>query len=127
MNDDQERDEILELEKQRCAALMAADLEALALIVSDDLVHIHGNGHVDAKAEYLTGVRSKYIFHKIERGALNVRVYGDFAVVVGPLKQTVEVRGIEGQNEMTALSSQTWIRSACGWRQNTCHMHFLAV
>ena len=127
MTDDTDRETILALERRRCEALTSADVAALAEIVSDDLIHIHGNGHIDGKADYLAGVDSKYIFHRIERGDLDVRIYGDFAVVVGPLEQTVEVRGVDKRNEIKALPSQTWIRTPEGWKQNTCHMHFLSM
>ncbi len=119
--------DIQDQERRRCAALTAGDVDALAAIVSDDLVHIHGNGHVDGRADYLAGVENKFIFHRIDRGDLDIRVYGDCAVVVGPLEQTVQVRGIDKLNEIKAIVSQTWVRTAGQWRQNTCHMHFLAT
>lgn len=126
-NNSETRDEILRLEKKRCEALTSGDLVTLAAIVSDDLIHVHGNGHVDGRDEYLNGVATKFIFHRIGRGELNVRIYGDCAVVVGPLDQTVEVRGIDKRNELSSLTSQTWVKTAEGWRQNTCHMHFVTA
>lgn len=119
--------EIRSLEQRRCRALTAGDVSALGALMTDDLVHIHGNGHVDGVADYLKGVETKFIFHQIERGDLDIRIYGDCAVVVGPLDQTVEVRGVDKRNEIKALVSQTWVRGADGWKQNTCHMHFLSA
>lgn len=121
------RAEILALEKKRCEALTSGDVNTLATIVSDDLVHVHGNGQVDGRDAYLDGVATKFIFHSIERGDLNVRVYGDCAVVVGPLEQTVEVRGVDKRNELKSMTSQTWVRRTDGWKQNTCHMHFVTA
>ena len=119
--------EIRVLERRRCDALTAGDVSALSALMADDLVHIHGNGHIDGLVDYLQGFESKYIFHRIERGDLDIRVYGDCAVVVGTLDQTVEVRGIDKRNEIKALASQTWVRGADSWKQSTCHMHFLSV
>lgn len=121
------REEILQLEAQRIAALTSGDVEALGKLVADDLVHVHGNGHMDGKDAYLQGVATKFKFHRIERGELTIRAYGDVAVVVGPLSQTVSVNGIDKLNEISAISTQTWVRGADGWRQNTCHMAFLSV
>jgi Domain of unknown function (DUF4440) len=127
MNDEAVRNEIVELEKRRCAALTSGNVAALGALVADDLVHIHGNGTIDDKAAYLQGVESKYRFHRIERGDLKIRVYDDVVVVNGPLNQTVSVNGVDKLNEIRAMATQTWIRSAEGWKQNTCHMHFLSV
>jgi ketosteroid isomerase-like protein len=124
---DSDEQQIRRLERERCEALTSGDVAALAALMADDLIHIHGNGHIDRVVEYLEGVKTKYIFHRIERGELDIRIYGDAAVVVGSLDQTVEVRGNDKRNEIRALASQTWIRRVDGWKQNTCHMHFLSV
>lgn len=124
---DTTRDEILALEKRRCAALTSHDLAALRDLMADDLVHIHGNGAIDDKAGYLEGVETKYVFHRVERGDLNVRIYGDVAVVIGTLDQTVSVRGIDKRNEIKAITTQTWVRTGAGWKQSTCHNAFLGV
>ncbi len=96
--------EIRRLERQRCEALTSGDVEALGALMADDLVHIHGNGHIDGVADYLKGVETKYIFHRLDRGDLDIRIYGDCAVVVGSVEQTVEVRGIDKRNEITGLA-----------------------
>lgn len=127
MSNDTARDEILASEARRCAALTSGDLATLRDLMADDLVHIHGNGAIDDKAGYLKGVESKYVFHRVERGDLNVRVYGDVAVVIGTLDQTVSVRGIDKLNQIKAITTQAWVRSGAGWQQSTCHNAFLGV
>jgi ketosteroid isomerase-like protein len=127
MSTESDRQAIIEHEQRRCAALTSGDIAALGELVSDDLVHVHGNGHFDGKADYLSGVETKYIFHRIDRGELSIRVYGDIAVVVGPLDQIVEVRGIDKRNQIKAVATQSWVRRGDGWQQNTCAMAFLSV
>ena len=127
MSEDAVRKDILRLEENRLAALRTGDVAALAELMADDLVHIHGNGHMDDKAAYLQGVRDKYTFHRIERGDLKVRIYGDLVVVNGPVSQAVSVTGIDKINEIRAMATQTWIRGDGGWKQNTCHMGFLSI
>jgi len=127
MSTDTARDEILALEKRRCTALTARDLGTLRGLMADDLVHIHGNGAIDNKAGYLEGVETKYVFHRVERSDLNVRVYGDVAVVIGLLDQTVSVRGVDKMNHIKAITTQTWVRTGAGWKQSTCHNAFLGV
>lgn len=127
MSGDTVRDDIIALEKRRCAALTSGDIDAVRELMSDDLVHVHGNGVIDDKAGYLKGVETKYVFHRIERGDLNIRVYGDVVVVIGPLDQTVSVRDIDKLNQIKAIATQTWVRSGAGWKQSTCHNAFLSV
>lgn len=126
MTESNDKQAITDLEKRRIAALTSGDVEALGALMADDLVHVHGSGQVDDKAAYLEGVRTKYVFHRIDRGDLNIRIYGDTAVVVAPLDQTVQVRGAEKLSEIKAISTQTWVRDGEGWKQSTCHMGFLS-
>lgn len=119
--------DIIALERRRCEALTSSDIASLAELMSEDLIHVHGNGHMDGKAAYIEGVRTKYIFHQIERGDFKIRVYGDVAVVIGSLDQTVQVRGDEKRNEIKAAATQTWVRDKSGWKQNTCAMAFFSV
>lgn len=121
------RQQILDLEQQRLAALMEGDIDALGALMADDLVHIHGNGQMDEKAAYLHGVAKKYRFHRVERGDLKIRKYGDVIVVCGPLEQTVSVNGIDKLNEIKAMVTQTWISAGESWKQSTCHMGFLSI
>ena len=120
-------DEIVQLEKRRCTALTSGNVGALSELMADDLVHIHGNGAIDDKAGYLKGVETKYVFHRIERGDLNIRVYADVAVVIGILNQTVSVRGTDKLNDIRAMTTQVWVRSGAGWKQSTCHNAFLSI
>src|SRR5438105_12477158 len=108
--------EIRRLEQLRCRALISGKVDVLRALLPDDLVHIHGSGQIERLADYLRGVETKFIFHRIERGDLDIRVHSDCAVVVGTLEQTVEVRGSAKRNEIKALVSQTWVRGAAGWK-----------
>lgn len=121
------RQEIARLEDRRISALVAGDADMVESLMADDLVHIHGTGQIDGKAAYIAGLRSKYIFHRIERGEIDIRVYGDVAIVTGPLSQSVSVKGIDKINEISAIVTQSWMRGADGWKQNTCHMGFLSI
>ena len=121
------RQELARLEDMRIAALMAGDVDALGALMADDLVHIHGNGQMDGKAEYLSGVKTKYKFHRIERGETRIRIFGDMAIVNGLLSQSVSVNGIDKINEVSAAVTQSGVRGAEGWKQNTCHMGFLSI
>ncbi|BAI96209.1 hypothetical protein Sj15T_05310 [Sphingobium sp. TA15] len=114
-------DIIRALENRRIAALVSADLAVLDSLLADDLVHVHGTGKIDDKEEYLRGVAGKYKFHAIQRGDLNIRVFGDLAIVTGRLSQTVSLQGNDRLIDVDAIVTQTWIRDKDDWKQNTCH------
>lgn len=113
--------ELERIEAGRCAALVKGDVASVEALLAGDLVHIHLTGQVDDKPGYLSGLREKYTFERVERGALTIRVYGDLAVMIGPLSQRVQVRATGQSVDVRAITTQTWLRTAQGWRLNTCH------
>ncbi|MFE6966174.1 nuclear transport factor 2 family protein [Agromyces sp. NPDC057679] len=80
-----ERDAILALEATRQRALVDGDVDTLARIFDDRLVHIHAPGVVHDKAMLLEHVGTRRAYRSIERGDLEIRVIGEVAVVTGPI------------------------------------------
>lgn len=117
--------EIREAERLRCDCLMRGNVERLGALMADDLVHVHGNGHIDDKIGYLDGVANKFRFSDVERQDLRIRVYGTVAVVTGRLTQTVVVRATDERHAIKAVTTQTWNHVDGGWLQSTCHNAFL--
>jgi hypothetical protein len=99
----------------------------LTSLLAEDLVHIHGNGHVDDKAAYLDGVANKYKWYRLERSALNIRIYGETAIVTGRLSQALSIKGNEKVNDIEGFLTQTWVRAEDGWKQNTHHVSVLSL
>jgi ketosteroid isomerase-like protein len=118
------RAHIEEMEVRRCAALISSDVDALEDLLADDLVHVHGSCAIDDRAGFLRNIADKYVFHAIERGTLNIRLYGDVAIVIGILKQTVSTKGSNERHELEGVTTQTWVRTGGTWRQNTCQNNF---
>jgi ketosteroid isomerase-like protein len=98
-------------------ALTSADSKALADLLGDDLVHIHANGHIEDKQQYLESISTKLQFIKVERASLNIRVYGDVAVATGILNQTVRVKASGATIDMRAVTTQNWICREDRWVQ----------
>jgi hypothetical protein len=78
-----EQAELLELERRRCAAISAGDIEALSALLSDDYVHVHMTAAVDDRAGHLQGVAKRP--RTTTRGEIQVRIYGELAVLTGEL------------------------------------------
>jgi uncharacterized protein (TIGR02246 family) len=75
-------------------ALMAADLDALAQIFSDDYVQYDPSGHPFTKQQVLENLRTSAVrYPSIVSTARSVRLFGDFAIVHGSEDDEVEADG----------------------------------
>lgn len=80
-----EREQILSAESARQRALIEGDVSALDALFDESLVHIHAPGVVHDKAMLLEHTATRRAYLEITRGELNVRVFGDIAVITGPI------------------------------------------
>lgn len=119
-----ETEEILKIEKARQAALAGGDMSALQSLMADDLLHIHANGRCQDKAEfvdYFSGMS-----RRVERGDLAVRIWGDTAVVTGPLTNITPQP--DGSEKVVCLyATQVLRRDADGWKFVSFHASPLAA
>lgn len=81
--DEATRAEILAVEERRKRALLAIDLDALADLYDDSLVHTHAPGLTHDKEQLLEHVRTRQAYREITRGELTIRLIGDVAIVTG--------------------------------------------
>ncbi|KRV78271.1 nuclear transport factor 2 family protein [Pseudomonas citronellolis] len=109
--------EILRLESERCRALVQRDLQTLAALMDDALVHVHATGKVDDKEQYLEMVARHIDFLSVERSDMRVRVFGDTAIASGRLEQAIVLRESGEERLMKAYATQVWLRGEDGWRQ----------
>ena len=89
--DDPRRPRIIALDEERRAAMIAEDFAALDRLLADELIHVHAAGNADTKAQYLKMIADFCGFEAIERGPVDVRFYGDTAVMTGPMTHTVRI------------------------------------
>ncbi|NKJ44822.1 MULTISPECIES: nuclear transport factor 2 family protein [unclassified Novosphingobium] len=109
-------------EARRCAALAADDIDALADLMADDLVHVHTTGSVHTKAQLLDHAGRILRFFEVRRGELNVRVLADDVVVVtGPMTNVVGRRDVDETIEVQAFVTQVWALRDGAWRTVSFH------
>lgn len=103
------------LEERRFAAMMRRDTEALAGILADDLTYTHSSGQLETKGQFLESIRSGAIqYTAILPEGLDVRLYGDTAVVTG--KGTFKVR-MQGEDRSLPLRfTDVYVRRGDGWQ-----------
>ncbi len=113
--------ELQAAENARCKALMNNDVDGLATMLDEDLSHIHLNGNVDGKDAYLSGVRDRFRFLSVQRDNLQIRVFGDTAVMIGDLIQQTRTLETNTDFDIKAVTTQVWARQNGKWILNTCH------
>lgn len=109
--------EVLAAERQRQAALIAADFATLDQILADDLIHVHGGGNVDSKAQYFHLLQTLFTFVAIERPNPEIRLLGDAALMTGEMTQTVRLTASGEVKTIRAFGTQVWTRRDGGWQQ----------
>ncbi|OEO26047.1 DUF4440 domain-containing protein [Pseudomonas sp. J237] len=114
--------QLLALEKERSRALVEEDYTAVNELFADDLVYVHTTGLVQGKADYLEYARSAVQYLAIERGPLDIRVYGDdLAIMTGPQCNTLQKRGGDQAMRGEGFATQVWVRTAKGWQMSSFH------
>jgi ketosteroid isomerase-like protein len=77
-------EELLKLEKEFARAIVKNDAEAIGQFLADDWVIIDADGGIIEKARFLGVVESGALTHEMmESDDVEVRIYGDSAVVSG--------------------------------------------
>jgi len=100
--------ELIKMERDWCSATVKGDTAAVSAILANDLTYVPVTGEVVSKVQVLADV-------KAEKGAvcnidmIQVRVYGDAAVVLG--RTTWKSAGSNGQYR----STDTYVRRSGRW------------
>jgi ketosteroid isomerase-like protein len=103
--DDARAAEVLACEAERCRAISEQDWAALDALLDEDFTYTFLSGRTERKDVYLAGLPSRP--HGVTDHDLDVRVYGDIAVITGSFVSTTPTG--EVANEGTILV--VWLRS----------------
>lgn len=106
--------DILALEDQRYAAMIAVDKAALERLFHDELVYTHSSAAIDSKASFIASMGAKYRYTAAKRSEEVVRFYGDTALVSGRAVLNVTVDGDPRVLNIAFLA--VWVKTAAGWR-----------
>ena len=98
----------MQLERNWCAAVLKSDAAALGAILADDLTDVSETGKVAGKTQDLASLKTDKTT-VCEDDMMQVRLYGDAAVVVG--RATVKSATFNGQVRFT----DTYIRRNGHW------------
>ena len=104
-------DEIIALENRRVEAMTKGDAKALDEILADDLIYTHSTARIDTKASFIEAITSgRSNYRSVERKDVNVRQFGDSAVVTGHAKFHV------GDNKFEARFIDVYAKRNGSWQ-----------
>lgn len=107
--------EILGLEDQRFAAMLARDFAALEKMVHGELLYTHSSGVTDNKASWLESMKSGKVKYKSAScSERQVRFFGDVALVRGKAAIEAEIGGQPRSLKLLFLNA--WVRTPQGWK-----------
>jgi len=99
-NAQSEADQVRKIEHKRLLALVEADINTANLLHSDDFQLINPFGGILTKDEYLEAIASGEVDYLVwEPGPINVRFYGDAAVICYQAEIKIKVKSLPNAPE----------------------------
>jgi ketosteroid isomerase-like protein len=115
-----DRSEILAVERAWDTAVVKRDVAALNRILADDFLLVWINGQVSGKRDMLKAIAArKAEIDPFETEDVNVRIYGDTAVVTGRFTQTAHLGERSETNQFRY--TDVYHRTRRGWQAISAH------
>ena len=111
-------EQLLAAQRARFDASVARDIEALELLLADDLTYVHVGSRIDTKESFIASARegrSSFTGFAVE--APVARVHGDMGVITATVHMTL--RGPQDTEEriLNVICTDVWTHSDAGWRE----------
>ena len=107
--------ELIQIERDWCAAVMKKDAAALARILADDYTSVGSRGITSTKADELANLKGADSTGNCVDSNLKVRIYGDAAVVTGLATRSGTYKGVAFKDRQF-LWTDTFIRKDGRWQ-----------
>src|SRR5262245_12576600 len=83
-------EQVKKTDHQWAEATLHRDTAALEKIIADDLKYVHGNASIQNKKEFIDSLKTgDLLYHTIDYQELDVRVFGDTAVLMSKLRLNI--------------------------------------
>tara|TARA_B110000503_G_C7027950_1_gene362695 strand:+ start:66 stop:437 length:372 start_codon:yes stop_codon:yes gene_type:complete len=87
---------LMNVDAQRRAAMVSADVLALGRYLADDLSWTHSSGKTDSKESFLVAMASgATVYHSLDVRGTQVRIFGDIFVLEGIVFGDVTKNGLD--------------------------------
>jgi ketosteroid isomerase-like protein len=108
-------DQIEDLEDRRYAAMVGADLDTLAELLSDEVIYTHSDASVDSKPSYLEMLRTRtLVYDTLEHTTDAVLARPGVAIVAGTMSGSIHVHGTA--KTLNSRVAAVWIAEDGRWR-----------
>lgn len=108
---------LIDLEQQRCNAMMKGDTERLRELLHRDLIHVHAKGQVDGFESYFSTGGFNVHYKRVERSELAVRVMGNSALMTGRQMLVGVRKNGTGTVSIDSRVMQVWVKEGERWQQ----------
>ena len=109
---------LVQLEQDRCRALLTANGERLKQLMHPDLFHVHARGNVEDFDSYTGSALLKSSYTTLQRFEdLSVRVFGDAALMTGRQLAISSRKATGEQVYIDSMVTQVWARNGERWQQ----------
>jgi len=96
--------DVKKMDQQWADAILRRDTVALSRILADDLRYVHGNASVQTKKEFIDSLKSgDLLYHTFEFQEVDVRVFGDSAIVMSKPRMSITMGGQDQKFEARFL------------------------
>lgn len=110
------RESLLEREAMRCRALVERDRQVLDDILDSVLMHTHSTGETQDKPSYLTQALGPALTLAVERGPLEIQLFGQVAIMRGTISTTVQPPVPVAAATVRCQLLQVWRQHDGAWR-----------
>jgi ketosteroid isomerase-like protein len=108
-------DQVRKMDRQWADATLHRDEAALNRILADDLKYVHGNASVQNKKEFIDSLKSgDLVYHTIEFQEVDVRVFGDTAIVMSKPRLSITMGGQDQKFEVRFL--RVYVKRKGAWQ-----------
>jgi hypothetical protein len=112
---DDDSGEVSDLERAMDDALLVADVDWLGRHWHPNALYVHLSGRIDSRDSFIERVRGRELVHVArETGDVQVRVFGEAAVVTGWARSTMVVADQEKQYD--TRFTRVYVRGDEGWQ-----------
>jgi ketosteroid isomerase-like protein len=114
------QDEVLSLQKKFQAATVSGDTAAIAALMADDAIFIHGNAAKQTKTEFLAGIKNGQLaFSAYDLSDPKVVMFRGGAIVTGIVDISFKARAGASPGPPRTLhmrGSSVWLHGPAGWK-----------
>lgn len=100
---------VMQAERDWATGIVKRDFALLEKVLGDDLVYTHSNGRRETKAEYIASIKTgKQKYNLVKHGPMQVKLYGDVAVVATEAAVNTESNGQKNDMTLVLLHVYNW-------------------